>query len=340
MRKLVCALIGLLLILPIGVLGCGKEEVETITWRMAHGYPATSIVGRQAQLLADLVYEKTDGRLKIDVYPSGQLFSEPAGIEAVATGGIEMLGVSPYFMFGTLPYLRVMFLEGMWEGYEHAYRFITNEDVIDMVRTTLDGQNMYFLGFVPSSMQTIHVTKNKELETKWDMNGLRIGSRGMGEPPSNLLVGLVPVEIDEAEMLTAFSTGITDIYGGTLGTVSVQNVWEYGAKHGFISKGSCLARTFVVNKDIWNGLAADIRDIILNDVFPEVIEGSQEMMEEAEGAAITLFQSKLDTVHQETDADVVALWEQLKEYDAAQAWLASAGEELLQIIEDIRPSND
>jgi TRAP-type C4-dicarboxylate transport system substrate-binding protein len=76
------------------VLGQGAP----ITLRLAHINVAGGIIDKQAQKFADLVAAKTNGRVKINVYPAGQLGSVVEEIEGVSMGTIDMVLESDSFM--------------------------------------------------------------------------------------------------------------------------------------------------------------------------------------------------------------------------------------------------
>lgn len=66
------------------------EYVFTYAENQSSGYPTAM----GAQYFADLVYEQTDGRIKINVYTDAELGNEPAVWEQLRYGGIDFARVS------------------------------------------------------------------------------------------------------------------------------------------------------------------------------------------------------------------------------------------------------
>ncbi len=73
-------------------------QAAPVTLRLAHINVAGGIIDKQAQKFAELVAAKTNGRVKINVYPAGQLGSVVEEIEAVSMGTIDMVLESDSFM--------------------------------------------------------------------------------------------------------------------------------------------------------------------------------------------------------------------------------------------------
>lgn len=65
-----------------------------IVLRFAHEAPETAIKGQSANKLAELVEKYTDGSVKIQVFPGGQLIPTTDEIRAVARGQVDI--VAPY----------------------------------------------------------------------------------------------------------------------------------------------------------------------------------------------------------------------------------------------------
>ena len=95
-KKNVLAALSVLAVGTMALTGCGGNSSSSsgsgdkIVLRYAENqvkdYPTT----QAAQKFADLVKEKTNGRITVEVYDSGQLGDEKSVIEQVQFGGIDM----------------------------------------------------------------------------------------------------------------------------------------------------------------------------------------------------------------------------------------------------------
>lgn len=73
------------------LLAVGANECLAVTWKMAHNRPVTDNVQKNLEVFAHEVENGTDGRVKIQIYPAGQLGGGDAVFEKVAMGSVEML---------------------------------------------------------------------------------------------------------------------------------------------------------------------------------------------------------------------------------------------------------
>ena len=117
------AALALAVTLTAGLAGCGNggtaQSSDTATAEnplvltLAHGLSETHTVHIAMTEFAEKVEEGTEGRIRIDIYPNGQLGSENENMEQLMAGVISMTKVSApglatynegYHTFG-LPYI-------------------------------------------------------------------------------------------------------------------------------------------------------------------------------------------------------------------------------------------
>ena len=70
------------------------KNTETVVLRLANSHNAEHITSQACQMFADLVNEKTEGRITIECYFSGELGDERSTIEQCQFGGLDFTRVS------------------------------------------------------------------------------------------------------------------------------------------------------------------------------------------------------------------------------------------------------
>ena len=102
MKKKVFALLMCLLMACLLFTGCGgngteneggdtaNTDGETVVWKLAHSESTDTMYDRYAHHFADLVAEKSDGRIKVEIYPVGQLGDTATQVEMLMNGGIQL----------------------------------------------------------------------------------------------------------------------------------------------------------------------------------------------------------------------------------------------------------
>ena len=132
MKKLaVLLLIAVALVLPLTAGGSKdssstsvKQTVLTLSEVHAEGYPTTLADYEFARL----VEERTEGRIKIDVYSGGTLYGEETGsIEALQIGDLAFARVSASPVASYVPALNVIQLPYLYRDGEHMWQVLNGE---------------------------------------------------------------------------------------------------------------------------------------------------------------------------------------------------------------------
>jgi C4-dicarboxylate-binding protein DctP len=102
------------LILAGSLQNAQAEKVLRLTLQL----PATHHLGLNVQSFADEVAEKTGGAIKVEIYPSSQLYKDSEVPQAVASGAVE-LGVVPLTQFsGTIPAVDLFYVPFLFASEE------------------------------------------------------------------------------------------------------------------------------------------------------------------------------------------------------------------------------
>ena len=97
-RQMLTALFGAA-VLALPVAGCGHQPVQEqqgaeLILRYAENQPEDYPTTQAALAFADLVAQRTDGRVKVLVYSGGELGAEQSVIQQMQFGGIDFSRVS------------------------------------------------------------------------------------------------------------------------------------------------------------------------------------------------------------------------------------------------------
>ena len=244
---------------------CAKPAppIKPIELSYSHFYPAAY---GQALLIEDWAEEierRTEGRVKITVYPGGTLTPAPECYEGVVKGTSDIGHTCLAYTRGRFPLMEVIDLPG--------YPF----NAMVTVRVADD----FYREFKPAELADTHVlylyahipgvifTANKPVRTLEDIKGMRIRSTGLSAKIIEAL-GAVPVAMPKGEQYDALLKGVVD---GTTGAPNELKGWKVAevAKYCTIVSDAGYVTAFWVgmNLDKWNTLPKDIQKI-----FTEVSE--------------------------------------------------------------------
>lgn len=267
-------LIAMLLVLGTGALGltgCGGESgaatseeataENPMVLTLSHGLSETHTVHIAMEEFAKNVEDRTEGRIKVDIFPNAQLGSETESMEQLTAGVIAMTKVAApilatydqgYNTFG-LPYI--------FDDTEDFYHVMDSEEMQDYFLSTED-EGFITLTYYTSGARSFY-TKDKEIRTPEDLKGLKIRVQDM-ESQTDMLkaLGGTPVAMSYGDVYTSLQTGIID------GTENNETALTTG-KHGEICKvfskdeHAMIPDVMVMSAKVWERISPKDQEIIL-----------------------------------------------------------------------------
>lgn len=287
-------------------------------WDMPMAYAATNFHSEVGANFAACVTEATGGDLEIVTHPSGSLFPGNEIKRAVTTGqaniGERLLSAhqneNPIYGVDSIPFLVSSFdeHEKLWEIAGSAVAEALAED------------NLHYLYSVPWPPQGLYF--RDEVKSVADMKGVKFRSYSTATARLAELTGMLPVQIEAAEISQAFATGVADSMVSSGATGYDRKVWEH--LNFFYIVDAWLPRNAVfVNMDAWNGLD-DATKTAMNDCAAAAkAEGLQRSKDYTQ---FTLDGLKAGGMSVEPASDTLVGELQAIGATMADEWLAGAGE--------------
>jgi len=138
-----------------------------------------------------------------------------------------------------------------------------SENLWDAARAPLTellaSQNLHLLYSVPWPAQGLYF--KKDVNSVADMKGLKFRSYNSATARLAELSGMLPVQIEAAEISQAFATGVAEAMISSGSTGYDRKVWE--SLTNFYTVDAWLPRNYVmVNMDAWNGLDENTQNVM------------------------------------------------------------------------------
>jgi len=105
-----------------------EDKKPTLTMRLADTHPPDYPTVLGDKKFAELVNQKSNGRIKIDVFPSSQLGEEKAVVEQVQLGAIEFTRVSTGVVADFSKAMGVFSLPYIFDNEEHEWKFLNSAE--------------------------------------------------------------------------------------------------------------------------------------------------------------------------------------------------------------------
>ena len=158
--------------------GCGKDEARTYTkedplvLRMGLVDGESTCYYKGAKEIADRVYEKTDGRIKINVIPGGALGDERGSVELAMNGDLDIATAANSVLTNWIPEMAILDQAYLWKNTDEAHMAVDGElgDLIEAA--AYEKMGIHVIGYMESGFRDVFSVK--PIEKVEDFSGVKI----------------------------------------------------------------------------------------------------------------------------------------------------------------------
>jgi tripartite ATP-independent transporter DctP family solute receptor len=296
-------------------------QEKQIKIRYATQLPATHLLTQAEMRMAKMIEEKTKGRVKVEVYPAGQLFKGMELLKAVTSGACEM-GTTPGAMFtGPIPLMDVFDIPFMITNYADVVKVWEGEPG-DLLRKHLERIGIKTIAFSAYG-ENFSFCSHKPLTKPTDFKGLKIRcNTNMGADLVKAFGGS-PAIFSSAEVYEALQRKTIDAANSGVTSIK-ERKWYEMTEHATLTDASYSVWPVMINLKFWNTLPKDIQQVLI-DVGKDHQAYVLKATAESDKEAIAFVKSKLKT-YELTAADQ-KVWIDTGRQAVIDAWLKRTGDE-------------
>lgn len=230
-----------------------------------------------AKKFADEVNRRTAGKLKIDAYPSGQLYTIRQIVGALSAGSVEIGGVVTHNQFSSIDKdWNIVQFPNYFQSIEHQRRFLAEVPEGKALRArVLEKTGLVHLAYVPVGPYVTFSVKN-EMRTVAEMKGLKARSLAANERPGFAARGMSVVSLSTEEVYSALQSGMIDTLSTVPTAVKAYAWWDF-LKVAQLPYAVYADSEIMANGRWFNGLPKDVQDLMLDvgrQVSKEATDGS------------------------------------------------------------------
>ena len=226
-----------------------SAAVAVEKWDMPMAYSASNFHSEMGQVFADKVREYTGGEIDITVHPGGSLFKGGEIKRAIQTGQVPIgerfmsahANEAPLLGWDNLPFVATTYEdnEKLWQAAkDKVNQQLSDLNLVALYTCPWPGQGFYF---------------NKEVNSSKDTQGVKFRSYNTATATFAEELGMVPVQVEAAELSQALATGVAEAFISSGSTGYDRKVWE-NLSH-YYKVNAWLPRNYVMmNKQVWDGL--------------------------------------------------------------------------------------
>ena len=230
---------------------CGDTEEQKIL-RLAHSLSVDHSVHKAMVYMAEQLEKKSDGKIILKIYPSGQLGSERETVELLQLGSLAITKVSAAVMESFAEEYRVLGLPYLFRDKAHALRVFDGEIGRQIL---LSGEEFWLrgLGFYDAGSRSFY-TKAAPITRPSDLAGMKV--RVMNSNTSiNMIeaMGGSPTPIPFGELYTALQSGVVDAAENNPPSLYLSRHYEV-CKYYSIDEHTQIPDVLLIGKLAWDKL--------------------------------------------------------------------------------------
>lgn len=271
-KRVLCGALALTMVILAGCSSSGSSAAketeagktaaaDSMTIRVAHVCGPGAPFDYGAQEFKKLVEERSEGRIKVEVFAGDMTSNEIEGVEMTQNNNLEIMWASTGSLGGFVQELAIFELPFLFEDLDHIEAALAGDFGKTMLEKVSAIDGLEAIGFHEDGWRNI-LTNGVEINTVDDMKGVRM--RSMQNEVCIAMyeaLGAVPVSLSSGEQFTGLQNGVVDgtdnsaLYAKADGYIEV--VDHICDIHHFYSSG------IIVCSEKWfNGLSAEDQELV------------------------------------------------------------------------------
>jgi tripartite ATP-independent transporter DctP family solute receptor len=206
MKRIFALLVTVLVLLTM--MGAGWKTKPNVI-RVSYILQPDSECDKAAKMFAKTIGEKTQGRVKVQTYPSSQLGGETDLMNLIQVGGVEMIIVGEGVIAGNIPEYGALSMPYAIRDFDHLFKVYKGKIGEEFNQALIKAKGIRMLDAWLRSPRNL--TCNKRVRTPDDLKGMKIR---LPETKTSVEVwkrfGALPTPMALSEVYTALSQGVVD----------------------------------------------------------------------------------------------------------------------------------
>ncbi|MBS9461831.1 TRAP transporter substrate-binding protein [Flagellimonas sp. 389] len=283
----------LVLIIFLALTNSCAEVEGSKTLRLGHGLDVSHSVHKAMVKMGEDLERLSNGKLKLEIYPSQQLGTERQCLELLQIGSLDMTKVSVGVLENFAPKMKVLGLPFLFRDREHAFKVLDGPIGQQLLN---DGEQYWLkgLGYYDAGSRSFY-TKDKPVHKPEDLKGQKI--RVMESVTAMDMVrglGGSPTPISWGELYTALQQGVVDGAENNPPSFYLSRHYEV-CKYYTLNEHTVLPDVLLASTALWEKLSIEEQGWLKHAVETSVVyqrklwlEAENEALEAVEKAGVQI----------------------------------------------------
>jgi tripartite ATP-independent transporter DctP family solute receptor len=290
-KKSKLAFSGLLLSSLI-LINCHHDSSVTIL-KLAHVLDINHPVHKAMVYMAERVAEKSGGKMRVDIYPGGQLGAERDLIELLQIGSLAMTKVSTAPLEAFVPEMKIFGIPYVFRDDDHRWRVLNSEIGKKLL---LSGDKYFLRGmcYYDAGSRSFY-TKDKPIYSPADLKGLKIRvMKSVTSVQMMQALGGSATPIPWGELYTALQQGVVDGAENNPPSFYLSRHYEV-CRYYSLDEHTSVPDILLMSTVVWNSLSSQEQQW-LQESIDESVEYQKKLWKEASDDALAQVQKAGVTV--------------------------------------------
>jgi tripartite ATP-independent transporter DctP family solute receptor len=229
--------------------------------KYANNSPVTHPLTVRTMEAAERIKKETNGRVEIQVFPNNQLGSDTDMLSQLRSGAIEFFTLSGLILSTLVPVASINGLGFIWENYDKVWPAMDG-DLGGYIRKQIEKAGLFAFEKQYDNGYRQMTSSTRPIKSPDDLKGFKIRV-----PPSPLWTSMfkafdaAPMSINFSEVYSALQTKVAEGQENPLSIIFFGKLFEVQK---YLSETNHMwdGFWFLANGKMWNGLPADVRDVI------------------------------------------------------------------------------
>ena len=257
MKKVIVFLLiaSFLIFIPMSILAAEKVFKLGINTASSHSENLAELK------FAEILKEKSNGRLEVKVYDSAKLGDHLERLEGLRVGTIEMTTTSVGYMANYEKALSVFDLPYIFSDYDHMYRVFDGEGG-KLIDSMLQRYGFKVLGYFYFGVRET-ANKIRPIYKPEDMNGIKIRVQESKASIQGLgAMGATPTPVPWSELYMALQQNVVDGMENSVALIYSSKVYEL-LDYLSLTHHLYYSQIILISKQIWDNLSSEDQKLIM-----------------------------------------------------------------------------
>lgn len=305
-RKFSFLMVFLLMLSFIVLSACGDEssssEGKSKTLKLGTIQTEDSPTTKAAYRFAEIVEEKTNGEIEVQVFPNSQVGGILDMFTGMNSGTVDMMyeGITSYSWIEGAEVFNIFSLPFYWESYEDMIKVLESEEFQTIFDETAEETGVRVIKAIGDT-EARQLSANRSVENADDFEGLKIRTAEAKTVQETMKrLGAEPVVIPFSDLYIALQQGTADAQENGFMTVmnnSLYEVQDYVMKTDYIRD----VKAWYISNDVWNDLTDEQQEILV-EASIEAGELQSELAREQINDALEFLKEEMEYIEPDLES--------------------------------------